>query len=322
MTGSRSCGGAGRGTRRGVGMPVTVTQRQVRLHGQHVTHLEAGVHGGPVVLLLHGLASSSATWADVMSLLGRSAHVIAPDLLGHGDSAKPRSGDYSLGAHAAGLRDLLAFLDLERATVVGHSFGGGVALQFAYQHPELTERVVLVASGGLGQGVNLALRAATLPGASTALKVVTAATPRWLATATSRVARAVPVLAGADLEGLLSAFASFGDGGARDAFVQSVRGALDLSGQRLTGTERLHLLAETPVLLVAGSRDPMIPVDHTVDAHETLPGSRLELFDGAGHFPHIDDPRRFTHLVHEFVASTEPAHADRHSLRRHLQETR
>ena len=205
---------------------------------------------------------------------------------------------------------------------MGHSFGGGVALQFAYQYPELTERVVLVASGGLGQGVNLALRAATLPSASTALKVVTAATPRWLAAATSRVARAVPVLAGADLEGLLSAFASFGDGGAREAFVQSVRGALDLSGQRLTGTERLHLLAETPVLLVARSRDPMIPVDHTLNAHETLPGSRLELFDGAGHFPHIDDPRRFTHLVHEFVTSTEPAHADRHSLRRHLQETR
>ena len=165
--------------RRGVGMPVTVAQRQVRLHGQHVTHLEAGVDGGPVVVLLHGLASSSATWAEVMSLLGRRAHVIAPDLLGHGDSAKPRSGDYSLGAHAAGLRDLLAILDLEQATVVGHSFGGGVALQFAYQYPELTERVVLVASGGLGQEVNLALRAATLPGASTALKVVTAATPRW-----------------------------------------------------------------------------------------------------------------------------------------------
>jgi pimeloyl-ACP methyl ester carboxylesterase len=301
---------------------VTVAQRQVRVHGQHVTYLEAGVGRGPVVVLLHGLASSSTTWAQVMPLLGRRAHVIAPDLLGHGDSAKPRSGDYSLGAHAAGLRDLLAILDLERATVVGHSFGGGVALQFAYQYPELTERVVLVASGGLGRGVNLALRAATLPGASTALNVVTATTPRWLSAAISRAARAVPVLARPDREGLLSAFASFSDGGARSAFVQTARGSLDLSGQRLTGTERLHLLAETPVLLVAGSRDPVIPVAHTVDAHETLPGSRLELFHGAGHFPHVDDPRRFAHLVDEFLTSTEPAHADRHSLRRHLQGTR
>jgi pimeloyl-ACP methyl ester carboxylesterase len=319
MTGTRSCGGAGRGSRRGAGTPVTVSQWQGRVHGQHVTYLEAGVGRGPVVVFLHGLASSSATWADVMSLLGRRAHVVAPDLLGHGESAKPRTGDYSLGAHAAGLRDLLAILELERATVVGHSFGGGVAVQFAYQYPELTERVVLVASGGLGHGVYLALRAATLPGASTALQILTAATPRWLSAATTRVARAVPAFAGADLEGLLS---SFTDGGARDAFVQSTRGALNLSGQRLTGTGRLHLLAETPVLLVAGSRDPVIPVDHTVNAHETLPGSRLELFDGAGHFPHIDDPRRFVHLLHDFVTSTEPAHADRHSLRRHLQKTR
>lgn len=302
-------------------MSISIEQRRIRLHGQDVTYLEAGVGRGPVVVLLHGLASSSTTWADVMSLLGRRAHVIAPDLLGHGESAKPRTGDYSLGAHAAGLRDLLAVLELERATVVGHSFGGGVAMQFAYQYPELTERVVLVASGGLGQGVNLALRAATLPGASTALKVLTAVTPRWLSAATTRVARAVPAFAGADLEGLLSAFASFGDGGARDAFVHSARGALDLSGQRLTGTERLHLMAETPVLLVAGSRDPVIPVDHTVNAHQALPGSRLELFDGAGHFPHIDDPRRFVHLLQDFVTSTEPAHADLHSLRRHLQKT-
>ena len=101
MTGTRSCGGAGRGSRRGAGTPVTVSQRQVRVHGQRVSYLEAGVGRSPVVVLLHGLASSSATWADVMPLIGRRAHVIAPDLLGHGGSAKPRSGDYSLGAHAA-----------------------------------------------------------------------------------------------------------------------------------------------------------------------------------------------------------------------------
>jgi pimeloyl-ACP methyl ester carboxylesterase len=211
---------------------------------------------------------------------------------------------------------------VDRATVVGHSFGGGIALQFAHQFPELTERIALVASGGLGRGVNLALRAATLPGASTALQVLTTATPRWLTAVTSRAVRAVPPLAGADLEGLLSAFASFGDRGARGAFVQTARGALDLSGQRLTGTERLHLLAETPVLLVAGSRDPVIPVGHSVDAHETLPGSRFELFDGAGHFPHIDDTRRFADLLQEFITSTEPARVDRQSLRRQLRETR
>ena len=322
MTSTRPCPRVGHGSRTAGRKPVHVAQRQIRLHGQHINYLEAGEGNGLVVVLLHGLASSSTTWAQVMPLLGRHAHVIAPDLLGHGESAKPRSGDYSLGSYAAGLRDLLVVLHLDRATVVGHSFGGGVALQFAYQFPELTERVVLVASGGLGQQVNLALRAATLPGASIALKILTATTPQWLTRVASRAVRAIPSVAGPDLNGLLSALASFGDGEARGAFVRAACGALDLSGQRVTGVGRLRLLAETPVLLVGGSRDPVIPVDHTTSAHQALPGSRLELFEGAGHFPHIDDSRRFADVLHEFVRSTEPARVDRQSLRRHLQEAR
>jgi pimeloyl-ACP methyl ester carboxylesterase len=300
----------------------SVKQREIRLHRQNVTFLEAGADsGGPVVVLLHGLASSSTTWAQVMPALGRHAHVIAPDLLGHGRSAKPRSGDYSLGAYAAGLRDLLIALDLDRATIVGHSFGGGVAMQFAYQFPELTDRLVLVASGGLGSEVTIALRAATLPGAATTLRVVTAMTPRWLGRLTHRAVRAIPVLAGADLEGLLSAFTSFADGGARGAFVQTARGTLNWSGQRLDGTERLYLLVDIPVLLVGGTRDSVIPVAHTVAAHDLLPVSRLEIFDGAGHFPHVDDPHRFAGVLADFLASTAPARADLRSLRRKLQQS-
>jgi pimeloyl-ACP methyl ester carboxylesterase len=296
-----------------------VVQREIHLHGQRTTYLEAGADsGGPVVVLLHGLASSSATWADAMPLLGRRAHVIAPDLLGHGRSAKPRSGDYSLGAYAAGLRDLLVALGLDRATIVGHSFGGGVAMQFAYQFPEHTERMALVASGGLGQQVTPLLRAATLPGATTALRVLTALTPGWLARFTHRAARTFPSLAGPDLDGLLSAFTSFADGGARGAFLKTTRGALDLSGQRIAGAERLYLLADLPVLLVGGRRDPVIPVAHTIDAHALLPASRLEVFDGAGHFPHVDEPARFARALGDFVAATAPHRADIEALRRRL----
>jgi pimeloyl-ACP methyl ester carboxylesterase len=299
-----------------------VVQREIRLHNQTVTFLEAGADtGGPVVVLLHGLASSSDTWAQVMPTLGRRAHVIAPDLLGHGQSAKPRSGDYSLGAYAAGLRDLLVALDLDRATIVGHSFGGGVTMQFAYQFPELTDRIALVASGGLGSGVTLALRAATLPGAATTLRAITAMSPRWLSRLTHRAVRAVPSLAGADLDGLFSAFASFADGGARRAFVQTARGALNWSGQRLDGTERLYLLADIPLLLVGGTRDAVIPVGHTLAAHDQLPGSRLEVFEGAGHFPHLDDPRRFARVLADFLATTSPAQADLRSLRHKLQRS-
>jgi pimeloyl-ACP methyl ester carboxylesterase len=297
----------------------TVTRREMRLHGQQVTFLEAGVDsGGPVVVLLHGIASSSRTWASVLPLLGRTAHVIAPDLLGHGESAKPRNGDYSLGAYAAGLRDLLLVLGVDRTTIVGHSFGGGVAMQFAYQFPECTERVVLVASGGLGHGVSIALRAATLPGADPVLRVAAAIAARRLGRLVRRTLRAVPAFAGPDLDGVVDAFSSFTDRGARAAFTQTVRGALDWSGQRLTGTERLYLLADVPVLLVGGTCDPVIPVAHTVTAHDLLPGSRLEIFDGAGHFPHLADPRRFAQLVSRFLAETPPARFGADALRQRL----
>lgn len=298
---------------------VPVAEREIRLHQQRATYLDAGADsGGPVVVLLHGLASSSTTWAEVMPLLGRHAHVIAPDLLGHGRSAKPRSGDYSLGAYAAGLRDLLVALDLDRATIVGHSFGGGVAMQFAYQFPEHTERLALVASGGLGREVNAGLRAATLPGAATVLQVLTAITPARVTRLAHAMVRAVPPLAGPDVDGLFSALTSFADGGARGAFVQTARGALDGRGQRLAGTERLYLLAEVPVLLVGGRRDPVIPVAHTALAHDLLPHSRLEIFDGAGHFPHVDDPALFARVLQDFIATTTADHADLETLRRRL----
>ncbi len=298
-----------------------VTRRKIALHGQPVTYLEAGADtGGPVVVLLHGLASSSQTWATVLPLLGADAHVIAPDLLGHGLSAKPRSGDYSLGAYAAGLRDLLVALDLPQATIVGHSFGGGVAMQFAYQFPELTDRLVLVGSGGLGHDVTLALRAATLPGTALALRVAAAITPDWVTRVALRLARTVPTVSPAEIDGLADAFDSLADDDARKAFTHTVRGALNWSGQRLDGTERLYLLADTPVLLVTGNRDSVIPSAHTLAAHDVLPASRLEVFADSGHFPHVDQPQRFAALLHDFLTTTRPAEVDVRSMRRQLLE--
>src|SRR4029453_7765057 len=137
------------------------TTRWTKVHGHDVAYRQAGE--GPLLVMIHGIAGSSGTWGPVMPLLAERYTVIAPDLLGHGESAKPR-GDYSLGAYASGVRDLLAVLGHERVTVVGHSLGGGIAMQFAYQFPERVERLVLVSSGGLGREVHLLLRAAALPG--------------------------------------------------------------------------------------------------------------------------------------------------------------
>jgi pimeloyl-ACP methyl ester carboxylesterase len=297
----------------------TVVRREIMLHGQPVTFSETGADsGGPVVVLLHGLASSSQTWAPALPLLGRTAHVIAPDLLGHGRTAKPRSGDYSLGAYAAGLRDLLVALGLDRATIVGHSFGGGVAMQFAYQFPEFTERLVLVASGGLGRDVALALRAATLPGTAVVLQLASALTPEWMGRLAHRALRAAPSVCSTEIDGLADAFRSFADRGARGAFAQTVRGALNWSGQRLDSSERLYLLAEVPVMLVAGGRDSVIPAGHTRTAHALIPGSRLDVFDDAGHFPHVEHPHRFVAMLAEFIADTVPARGDLESLRARL----
>jgi pimeloyl-ACP methyl ester carboxylesterase len=277
---------------------------EVVLHGHRVRFHRAGE--GPLILLLHGIASTADTWAPVVDALAARHTVLAPDLLGHGASAKPR-GDYSLGAYASGVRDLVAALGFDRATVVGHSLGGGIAMQFAYQFPERVERMVLVGSGGLGREVHAVLRAATLPGSELVLALVGGA---WLRATGGAVGGALARLglrAGEDLAGVASGIGSLADAGARSAFVHTARAAIDAGGQRVSATDRLYLAAELPTLIVWGERDPIIPVAHGRAAHAAIPGSRLEVFPGAGHFPHREHPARFVSVLEDFVASTEPA---------------
>lgn len=282
--------------------PAEVFERHLTLHGQRISYLEAGAeHPGPVVLLVHGLASDRHTWNDLLPLLGRHLHVIAPDLLGSGDSDKPRNADYSPGAHAARLRDMLRVLRLGSVGVVGHSYGGGVAMTFAYQFPERTERLVLVASGGLGPELSVALRAASLPGAALAAHAVTASTPRWLVGAGRRLVGRICGMAEADLDTIGRALNSLRDGASRRAFTHTVRGTLCWSGQRLAATDRLYLLSGLPTLLIAGLRDTCIPWQHSETAHRELPGSRLELLD-AGHFPHKELPVVVGKLMSTFLA--------------------
>src|SRR3954452_11289230 len=136
---------------------------EVELHGHRAIYRIAG--SGPPLVLVHGMVNSSRHWEEVAMRLASDYTVIAPDLIGHGDSATPR-GDYSLGAHAASIRDLLTVIGVEQATIVGHSLGGGVAMQFFSQFPQRTERLVLISSGGLGREVSPMLRTAALPGAA------------------------------------------------------------------------------------------------------------------------------------------------------------
>ena len=278
--------------------------REIVLHGHRVFFRSAG--SGPVVVLVHGITSTSATWANVLPYLAERFTVIAPDLLGHGESAKPR-GDYSLGAYASGIRDLLMALGHERATFVGHSLGGGVAMQLAYQFPEHCERLVLVSSGGLGRDITPILRAASLPGAELVLPLLV---NEWLLGAGRAVGRllgSVGLRVHTDVGEVLRGHASLSDGEARAAFLHTLRTIVDPQGQRVDASDRLYLAQAIPFMIAWGERDPIIPVEHALTAHRLVPGSRLELFREAGHFPHLDDPLRFVRVLTDFIETSEPA---------------
>jgi pimeloyl-ACP methyl ester carboxylesterase len=285
--------------------------QRATIHGHEVTYRMAG--SGPALLLIHGIAGSSRAWRDVMPALAEHHTVIAPDLLGHGESAKPM-GDYSLGAFASGLRDLLEVLDVERATVVGQSFGGGVAMQLAYQHPDRCERLVLVGSGGLGREVSWMLRALTLPGSEYVLPFIAPWFVRDRGDAVSRFIRDRGVRAPKVAE-MWSAYRSLTETENRTAFLRVVRGVIDPGGQTVSAMDRLYLAAAVPTLIVWGSDDPIIPVAHAHAAHEVIVGSRLEIIDGVGHFPHVEAPARFIEVLEDFLATTEPAETDEASFR-------
>ena len=285
-------------------MPPQITVDEVLIHGHRVRFRTAGK--GPLLVLIHGIAGSSQTWEEVMPALATDYTVVAPDLLGHGESAKPR-GDYSLGAYASGLRDLLAVLGFDRGTLVGHSLGGGIAMVFAYQFPERTERLVVVGSGGLGREVNLALRAAALPLSELVLPLLASTPVIRVGSAIAGALGRMGFKAGPDLEEIGRGFASLGDWETRRAFMHTVRGVIDPDGQRVDARDRLYLAEGMPTMFIWGDRDPIIPSHHGRGAHELVPGSHFELFPGAGHFPHRDDPVRFVEVLREFMDTTEPA---------------
>jgi len=280
--------------------------QRVTLHGHQVTYRVDGPEDADeTILLIHGMAGSSRTWLDVMPALAQRHRVLAPDLLGHGESAKPM-GDYSLGAHASGLRDLMALLSIERATIVGQSLGGGVALQLAYQHPERCDRLVLVSSGGLGREVSPILRLLSLPGAELVLPVVASGFVRDRGRGVNRWLRDQGIRTSWMAE-MWRAYASLADAENRRAFVRTLRSVVDLGGQVVSANDRLYLAAAVPTLIIWGDHDDIIPVAHAHAAHEAIPGSRLEIFEGVRHFPQSEDPARFVEVLVDFIATTRPA---------------
>jgi pimeloyl-ACP methyl ester carboxylesterase len=289
------------------------------IHGYRRAFRIAG--SGPALLLVHGIGDNSTTWGPVQSKLAQRFTVIAPDLLGHGQSDKPRA-DYSVAAYANGMRDLLSVLDIDHATVVGHSLGGGVAMQFAYQFPQLVERLILVGAGGVTKDVNVALRVASLPMGSEALAVLRLPLVLPALKAFGRVAGTLlgSTRMGRDLPEALRILADLPEPTASSAFARTLRAVVDWRGQVVTMLDRCYLTESVPVQLIWGSHDSVIPVSHAEMANSAMPGSQLEIFEGAGHFPFHDDPDRFVEVVEKFIDATQPATYDQ-DLLRHLLRT-
>ncbi|HZJ06338.1 MAG TPA: alpha/beta fold hydrolase [Nocardioidaceae bacterium] len=285
-------------------MPKPVEVQYLTIHGHKRAFVKTG--SGPALLLLHGLGCDHTTWQPVIAALSRRYTVIAPDLLGHGLSDKPRA-DYSVGGYANGMRDLLTVLGIDKVTVVGHSFGGGVAMQFAYQFPERTERMILVAPGGLGPEVSLALRAITLPGFAQLMYVATAPGVRHLAGAVMRGLAASGLPHTRDLDEVAVIYTSFRDKRTRTAIRHVVRAVVDWKGQVVTMADRAYLTHAMPMCVIWGTDDDVIPVRHAGNAAELAPAATVEVIANAGHFPHKDHPQRFVRIVDDFIRTTQPA---------------
>jgi pimeloyl-ACP methyl ester carboxylesterase len=264
---------------------------------------------GPPVVLIHGMLNSSSHWRSVALNHAGEHTVIAPDLIGHGDSAAPR-GDYSLGAHAASIRDLLAAVGIDRVTLVGHSLGGGVAMQFFYQFPQRVERLALVSSGGLGHDVSPMLRTAALPGMSRLLSMTIHARLLGALQETGGGLRRRGYDWGVHLQAITRALRPLQNAGAREAFLQTLRAVIDVHGQRVSATDRLYLLESIPTMIVWGERDHTIPVSHGRRAHAGIPGSRFRTLANAAHFPHLDDPDGLSEVLRSFIRETAPAAID------------
>jgi len=286
--------------------------QKFEIHGHRVAVRSGGE--GPVVVLIHGMAGSSATWNAVLPSLAEQFTVVAPDLLGHGDSANPPMADYSLGAFASTVRDVLDVLGHQRATVVGQSLGGGVALQFAYQFPDRCERLVLLDSGGLGRDVAPLLRGLTFPGVEYLFPLVFTSAACQAGNTVASLLGKVGLRKSPQAEEMWRSYESLVDPARRAAFIRTLRSVINLGGQQVSAHDRLHIGEQIPTLIVWGGRDSIIPIEHGYDAHRALPHSRFEVFEEAGHYPHCEAPERFVRVLTDFVLSTPPAgvHDERH----------
>jgi pimeloyl-ACP methyl ester carboxylesterase len=264
--------------------------RVITVDGNRVAYRDEGA--GEVLLLIHGLGANSSSWRAVLPKLATEYRVITPDLPGHGLS-DPLPGEHSPAAFADWLRDLLDALGIPAVTVVGHSFGGGLAMQFADQHRDYCRRLVLLSSGGLGREVIPMLRLLSLPGAGLVLALLVRGRQAGADNHEGKV--------GGETSTVRQSLANPRN---RKAILDTLRCVVDRRGQKVCALDRLGVLADLPTQIIFGASDAVIPVAHAYAAHQRLPSSRLHVLPGVGHSPQVDSPDVVVELIDEFVSQS------------------
>ncbi|WP_439025830.1 alpha/beta fold hydrolase [Haloarchaeobius sp. DT45] len=272
--------------------------RYLDLKGVRLHYLSSGDETAAPVVLLHGggLDEAQLSWRHLVPGLADSYHVIAPDLPGYGKSG-PASEQPSLQYYAQVLTEFLDELDLERVSLVGISMGGGVALQFATDHPDRVSKLVLVDSYGLGT---------TVPGGRLAYWFTRADRLNralwWAFRKSDRLGRlsirSITVTPDPDLAA--DAVVALRRPDAGEAWHAFQRHEVTPTGLRTAFLDRLPTL-DVPTLLVHGERDSMVPVDWAIRAHALLPDAELFVLPGCGHMPPRERPAAVEDRLRTFL---------------------
>lgn len=276
--------------------------RFVEVNGVRLHYQEAGAPDAPPVLLLHGFTASNFVWKDTLLPLAASGfRVIAPDLVGFGFSGKPRDGEYTIDAQARTVVGLMDALGVERAALVGSSYGGAVAATCALDYPERVERLVLV-DAVINDERRLLLRLAALPVVGDLVSPLMLGSRRLLR---SQLRKGYAPenrhlfddgRAAAHHRPLLAA-------GTQRATLKTLRrwraGRVEEEAHRIT----------QPALLVWGEDDPEIPLARGRTLNRAMPDSRLVIFRRCGHMPMEERPREFARVLTDFLSKRETASA-------------
>ena len=258
------------------------------------THYVAAGEGEPL-LLLHGLGASLMAWALNIEPLSREFSVYAIDIPGHGDSEKPDM-DYLLPTAVDFVREFMNVLGIERASLAGSSMGGLIALKTAVDYPELVDRLALVDAAGLGREVAWFLRAISLPMVG---ELIENPSPRNTKVLLKRIFYNPALLQESLIREIYRTRAL---PGSKRAVLRIIRGSIGLRGlhSKWIMTDELERL-NSPVLLVWGAQDRILPVSHAINAAQRAPQVSLSIFDECGHWPQMEKGQEFNRLVLDFL---------------------